>query len=70
MGGITQYVIKRLWSMTATFFLISILLFLAINLLPGDVTVMITGEFSTKEQIELMREHLGLNRPLYNNASN
>jgi peptide/nickel transport system permease protein len=35
------------------------------NVLPGDVAVMILGTRADSEQIEILRQQLGLNRPLY-----
>ena len=65
MGYIGKYIVRRLWTMIVTFFVISVLLFTAITLLPGNIAVMVTGEYATREQLELMIERLGLNRPIY-----
>ena len=62
---IGRYIIRRIWTMLITFFVITVLLFTAVSLLPGDVAVMVTGEFATREQLEIMKEKLGLNRPIY-----
>lgn len=43
---------------------VSILSFSLIQLLPGDTAAAIAGEFATPEQIEAIREELGLNQPV------
>jgi len=44
---------------------VSIITFGAINILPGDVALMILGQQSTAERLALLRDQLGLNRPLW-----
>jgi len=43
---------------------VSILSFSLIQLLPGDTAAAIAGDFATPEQIEAIREQLGLNQPV------
>lgn len=43
---------------------VSVLTFLAMSLLPGDSATAILGENASREQIEALREELGLDRPL------
>jgi peptide/nickel transport system permease protein len=43
---------------------VSVLAFSLIQLLPGDTAAAIAGEFATPEQIEAIREELGLNQPV------
>src|SRR5215831_10615231 len=38
--------------------------FISLRLIPGDPAVALAGEKASAEQIERMREELGLNRPL------
>ncbi|SFR99948.1 peptide/nickel transport system permease protein [Microbacterium sp. cf046] len=42
----------------------SVLIFLTLRVLPGDIAQLIAGTNSTPEQIEAIRERLGLNQPL------
>lgn len=42
----------------------SVLIFLALRVLPGDVAQLIAGTSSTPEQLAAIRERLGLDRPL------
>lgn len=44
---------------------ISLLVFLFLHLIPGDPAVVLLGERAGPEQIEALREKLGLNQPLY-----
>ena len=46
-------------------FIVTLITFFSINLLPGDLASRIAGEEPSQEQIEMVREALGLNRPLY-----
>jgi peptide/nickel transport system permease protein len=41
-----------------------VLIFLTLRVLPGDIAQLIAGTNSTPEQIEAIRERLGLNQPL------
>ncbi|MEE9202357.1 MAG: ABC transporter permease, partial [Dehalococcoidia bacterium] len=63
-----QYLIRRLLLMVPTIFGAVTLIFFIMNILPGDIALMILGEETgqgSPEQIALLREQLGLNRPLY-----
>jgi peptide/nickel transport system permease protein len=59
------YVARRLIEAIPVVFGVSILVFLLIHLIPGDPAVAILGERATEENIQAMRERLGLNKPLY-----
>jgi peptide/nickel transport system permease protein len=51
-----------------TMFAVSLLVFLMIELIPGDPTSMILGPEGTQEQRIELREQLGLDRPFYERA--
>ncbi len=63
------YVIRRLLLAVPTLWGVTIVVFLIMRVAPGDVAVLILGGESglvgTPEQLERLREELGLNRPLY-----
>lgn len=59
-----KYVIKRLLSLIPVLFIVSIVIFMLIHLVPGDPAAMMLGEQATPAQIEALRETLGLNEPL------
>lgn len=62
------YIIRRLlWAVPILFGAITLVFFL-LNVLPGDIaTIILGGEegIVNPEQVEMLREQLGLNRPLY-----
>jgi peptide/nickel transport system permease protein len=47
-----------------TLFFVSVLIFMATNLLPGDPARAILGPRATPEKLAVLREELGLNRPV------
>lgn len=58
------YFMKKMISFIATLFLISLVTFVAFSVIPGDAAVSKAGTNATKEQIEQIRENMGLNRPV------
>ena len=44
---------------------VSVVVFLTMKLIPGDAAQVLAGPQATKEQVELIRQSLGLNRPLH-----
>ncbi len=59
-----SYFLRRLFGLVPVLFGITLLVFLFLKLIPGDPAVAILGERGTPEQVEALREKLGLNRPL------
>ncbi|WP_392342181.1 ABC transporter permease (plasmid) [Phaeobacter sp. BS52] len=59
-----QYVLKRLALMAVTFFLVMIIIFLLVRLLPGDPAIAIAGDRASDADLAAIRERLGLNQPL------
>ena len=43
----------------------STIVFLALQLIPGDPAIIMLGEYATPEQITNLRTQLGLDRPIY-----
>lgn len=60
-----SYVLRRLFGLVPVLFGISLLVFLFLKLIPGDPAQAILGERGSPEQLEALREKLGLNRPLH-----
>ena len=58
-----RYVIKRLLLFIPIVLAVSILIFSLMYLIPGDTAVSVAGSEATVEQIEAVRERLGLNDP-------
>lgn len=59
-----KYCIKRLLVMIPILIGITLIVFIIINLAPGDAARMILGEGATEAEIEALRVDLGLNQPL------
>jgi len=58
-----KYLVKKLATLILTLFLVSVLAFLAFQIIPGDVVTSILGTEATPEQAQQLREELGLNKP-------
>ncbi|HZO30046.1 MAG TPA: ABC transporter permease [Chloroflexota bacterium] len=59
------YVLGRLASAVPVLFGVSVVVFLLMKLIPGDAAQVLAGPSATREEVELIREDLGLNEPLY-----
>lgn len=59
-----RFILRRLSFMLITLLASSVLIFIATQILPGDVARMVLGRFATEEALANLREQLGLNRPL------
>ena len=63
-----QYTLRRLFLGLLTALLVSVIVFVILRIAPGDVVDVILGgedAFYSQETEELLREQLGLNKPLY-----
>ncbi len=56
-----KYIIKRILQMIPVMFVVSILIFMMIRLIPGDPARLVLGEKATNAAVEAMRQKLGLN---------
>ncbi len=59
-----RYVLRRLAAFAATLFFVSLLVFVAIRVLPGDPALVIMGTEGRPEATARLRQALGLDRPL------
>jgi len=62
---LTRYIVRRLISLIPTLLGVTVVIFLLLRLIPGDPAVAMLGEHAAKENVERIREQLGLNRPLF-----
>jgi peptide/nickel transport system permease protein len=62
---LTRYLIRRLISVLPTLLGVTIVIFMFLRLIPGDPAVAMLGEHAATENVERIREQLGLNRPLF-----
>lgn len=60
-----RYAIQRLLGVIPLLFIVSILVFMFIHLIPGDPARLVAGKDATLEEINGIREQLGLNLPLW-----
>ena len=56
-----KYILKKILTLILTLFLISILVFMIFQVIPGDPALSILGTEATEEKVEALREQLGLN---------
>ncbi len=59
-----RFLTKRLLSAIVTLWLLATIVFLIVNVLPGDVGRKILGPFSPKEEVAAFNHRLGTDRPL------
>jgi peptide/nickel transport system permease protein len=59
------YILRRVLMLFPTLFGVSIIVFLMLHITPGDPAELMLGERATDAAIQEIREHLGLNKPLY-----
>ena len=59
------YVLKRLLGLIPTLLIVAVLVFLFVHLLPGDPARLAAGPEADQQTVELVRRHLGLDKPLY-----
>jgi peptide/nickel transport system permease protein len=59
-----RFVVRRLGMVVLMFSLVSMLIFGATQVLPGDVTTMVLGRFASEQAKEELRKELGLDRSL------
>lgn len=58
------FILRRLGFVLLSMLIASLIVFAATQIIPGDITSVILGQFATEEAKAHLREELGLNRPL------
>ncbi|WP_340108123.1 ABC transporter permease [Pikeienuella sp. HZG-20] len=61
----TRYILGRILAAVPVMALVAVFVFLLLRLTPGDPAAIIAGDAATPEQLDRIRQHLGLNDPLY-----
>jgi len=64
MTPIVAFLSQRLAGAIAVLLVVAVVVFLLLRMVPGDPAAIIAGDTATTEEIERIREDLGLNRPL------
>ena len=59
------FISKRIGQTVPVVLLVSFFVFFIINVIPGDPTITVLGEFATPEQREIARQQYGFDRPLF-----
>jgi len=62
---VVSIVLQRLALGLMTLFFVSIIIFLSIEMLPGDFTEAVLGQAATEETVRAFRRELGLDQPAY-----
>ncbi|HLJ59669.1 MAG TPA: ABC transporter permease [bacterium] len=60
-----RFVVARVLATIPVLVGVSLVVFLTMKMIPGDAAEVLAGPQATREQVELIRQSLGLNRPLY-----
>lgn len=60
----TAYIIRRLLMLIPVMLVVGVVVFALVHLTPGDPAAVILGQSATPDQIEQLRDQLGLNKPL------
>ena len=60
-----RYTIKRVLGMIPTLIIVVTFVFFFVRLIPGDPARLVAGEQATLQDVEAVRERLGLNQPIY-----
>ena len=63
MNPIIIVILQRLGLGLLTMFVVSLLIFFAVELLPGDIAQGILGQAATEETVAALRQKLGLDKP-------
>ena len=60
-----RYTVKRVVGMIPTLIIVVTFVFFFVRLIPGDPARLVAGEQATLQDVEAVRERLGLNQPVY-----
>lgn len=61
----TAYILRRIALMVPVLVIVAIIIFSLIHITPGDPAAVMAGEEATAQQVEELRERLGLNEPIH-----
>ena len=59
-----RFLVKRILSVIPVLFVVSVVVFLLVHLVPGDPAAAMLGDMATEADIAALRERMGLKRPL------
>ena len=58
-----KYIVKRVIGVIPTLIIVTTFVFFFVRLIPGDPARLVAGPQATLEDVEVVREELGLNKP-------
>ncbi|MBV8653921.1 MAG: ABC transporter permease [Alphaproteobacteria bacterium] len=61
----TQYIVRRLMQLLLVLIGVSVVVFITMHVLPGDVATLLLGDHATPQQLESLRRQLGVDQPIY-----
>ena len=61
----TRFIARRLMQMIPVLFFVSVIIFVLVNLVPGDAARLFLGEEAPPDALKALRHELGLDRPVY-----
>jgi peptide/nickel transport system permease protein len=61
---VTTYILRRVLMLIPVMVIVGVVVFLLVHLTPGDPAAVILGDRATAEQVDALRDTLGLNDPL------
>lgn len=59
-----KFVIKRILSVIPVLFIVSVVIFSLVHLVPGDPATAMLGDLATEQDVEALRVRMGLDKPL------
>jgi peptide/nickel transport system permease protein len=62
---VSTYALRRIWQLVPVLFIVSIVVFSIIHLIPGDPAQIIAGPNATDAQLAALRQQYGLDQPLW-----
>ncbi|WNS76583.1 ABC transporter permease [Bacillus sp. DTU_2020_1000418_1_SI_GHA_SEK_038] len=60
-----KYIIRRIFDLLPTIFVVAVIVFIVTRMIPGDPASVMLGPQASVEDIEALRQKLGLNEPIY-----
>ncbi len=60
-----KYIVRRLFASAGTLFIMSIVIFLLLRVLPGDPARLFAGDLATEKEVQSLRERLNLDKPVW-----
>jgi len=62
--NLTLFALGRLLSAIPVLIGVTIVVFLSVQLVPGDIALSILGRMASQEQLQALRENMGLDQPI------